>query len=414
MTDHDALVRAVCQHPDDDTPRLVFADYLDDHGEHDRAAFVRAQVELARTPAWEPFAVLCRHRRTDWLTGEPFRHTLPELPPGAGVRWHPRPFHRGFGYRAEVRSVADWDEFGLPLFDRAPVGELHLWQAVPPGDWLGRLRTVHFTANPVEPCRAVRAAAGLADVHFHRADHPGLEFLVNDLLASPPGPTVGGLHFRTGYTGLEELFEALAPAEVRRLSLVNMGLTPALIRAWCNRTGTDGLFELDLTDNYALGSERGWAASLLLLRNGCGFHTLRLANCGVGEDGVKALARVENAPHLRLLDLSRNPLGGRAARAARLLAGWPHLAGLRSLDLSRCRLGDAAVRHLTKATFWPNLVELDLRGNPVSAVGAGYLLKADVPPDLTALLLDPDPLGPKAAGRLRGHFGDRVVFAGLS
>lgn len=42
-----ALVRAVCESPGDDTPRLVFADWLDDHGESDRAEFVRAQVELA-------------------------------------------------------------------------------------------------------------------------------------------------------------------------------------------------------------------------------------------------------------------------------------------------------------------------------------------------------------------------------
>ena len=30
MTEHDALVRAVCTHPDDDTPRLIFADFLEE------------------------------------------------------------------------------------------------------------------------------------------------------------------------------------------------------------------------------------------------------------------------------------------------------------------------------------------------------------------------------------------------
>ena len=48
MTDHAALLRAVFAHPDDDTPRLVFADFLDDHGEARRAAFIRDQIECAR------------------------------------------------------------------------------------------------------------------------------------------------------------------------------------------------------------------------------------------------------------------------------------------------------------------------------------------------------------------------------
>ena len=73
MDDQAALTAAVCDRPDDDTPRLVFADWLDDHGHPDHAAFVRAQVELARTPAWEPFAVLCRRRRPEWSeAGAPF------------------------------------------------------------------------------------------------------------------------------------------------------------------------------------------------------------------------------------------------------------------------------------------------------------------------------------------------------
>lgn len=48
MSDGDALLAAVKATPDDDTPRLVYADWLDDCGEGDRAAFIRVQVELAR------------------------------------------------------------------------------------------------------------------------------------------------------------------------------------------------------------------------------------------------------------------------------------------------------------------------------------------------------------------------------
>lgn len=36
MTDLDALLAAVCDRPDDDTPRLVYADHLDDGAVPDR------------------------------------------------------------------------------------------------------------------------------------------------------------------------------------------------------------------------------------------------------------------------------------------------------------------------------------------------------------------------------------------
>jgi uncharacterized protein (TIGR02996 family) len=46
-----ALVAAIVRDPDEDTPRLVAADFLDENGDAERAAFVRAQVALARLEA---------------------------------------------------------------------------------------------------------------------------------------------------------------------------------------------------------------------------------------------------------------------------------------------------------------------------------------------------------------------------
>ena len=36
--------------PRDDAPRLIYADWLDDHDDPARAAFIRVQCELARMP----------------------------------------------------------------------------------------------------------------------------------------------------------------------------------------------------------------------------------------------------------------------------------------------------------------------------------------------------------------------------
>src|SRR5215470_6533504 len=57
--EHDnAFVLAILEHPEDDTPRLVFADWLDEHDQPERAEFIRLQVRLTAMPEWND-----EHRR---------------------------------------------------------------------------------------------------------------------------------------------------------------------------------------------------------------------------------------------------------------------------------------------------------------------------------------------------------------
>lgn len=59
MTDPTAtagFLEAICAAPEDDTPRLIFADWLADHGDEDRAEFIRVQCRLAdmEEDDWRP------------------------------------------------------------------------------------------------------------------------------------------------------------------------------------------------------------------------------------------------------------------------------------------------------------------------------------------------------------------------
>ena len=51
--EREALWAAVCENPDDDAPRLVFADWLEEHGRTPWATFIRAQVQAARLPDYD-------------------------------------------------------------------------------------------------------------------------------------------------------------------------------------------------------------------------------------------------------------------------------------------------------------------------------------------------------------------------
>jgi uncharacterized protein (TIGR02996 family) len=49
-----ALLAGIAAEPDEDAPRLVYADYLDEHGDHDRAEFIRVQCEAERCRRGDP------------------------------------------------------------------------------------------------------------------------------------------------------------------------------------------------------------------------------------------------------------------------------------------------------------------------------------------------------------------------
>jgi uncharacterized protein (TIGR02996 family) len=44
----DALLAEILANPDDDAPRLIYADWLEEHGDLDRATFIRIQIRQAQ------------------------------------------------------------------------------------------------------------------------------------------------------------------------------------------------------------------------------------------------------------------------------------------------------------------------------------------------------------------------------
>lgn len=48
MTDGEALLAAIRADPDEDTPRLAFADWMEEHGATDTAAYIRSEIAAYR------------------------------------------------------------------------------------------------------------------------------------------------------------------------------------------------------------------------------------------------------------------------------------------------------------------------------------------------------------------------------
>jgi uncharacterized protein (TIGR02996 family) len=79
MTDRDALLRAICEAPDDDAPRLIYADWLDEHGDPRQAEFIRVQIELARAREDDQQTHLLKQREQDlWRELRKWRYAPPD------------------------------------------------------------------------------------------------------------------------------------------------------------------------------------------------------------------------------------------------------------------------------------------------------------------------------------------------
>jgi uncharacterized protein (TIGR02996 family) len=92
MSDAAALLAAIRASPADDAPRLVYADWLDEHGQPQRAEFIRVQCELARADS-----TALRRREAELLSAYHDNFAGPLAAPHLRFRFE-RGFIVGFGH----------------------------------------------------------------------------------------------------------------------------------------------------------------------------------------------------------------------------------------------------------------------------------------------------------------------------
>jgi uncharacterized protein (TIGR02996 family) len=290
MSDRDepTLLRAVIDEPDDDVPRLAYADWLDEHGQPDRAELVRVQLELARLPA-EHLRRAALVLREGELLGEheerwaqPLRRLLwkKEMPrdDSCSARMsRPWLFSRGF-VEAVAISHRTYFRHAKKLFSLAPVrdiwfvfdqdegedvnGKEHARLARSPH--LARLRTLDLSGHIFDFPREGTEKL-LASPHLHRLETLYLRYGYGcddcgfiqrktvELLAS--GQCLPGLRCldltnnEMSDVPAEVLAAATKPVPWRRLSLRGTFMTPAGVELLASAPALRGLEELDLSYN---------------------------------------------------------------------------------------------------------------------------------------------------------------------
>jgi uncharacterized protein (TIGR02996 family) len=352
MTDRDALLSAIVANPDEDTPRLVFADWLDEHGTADdrlRARFIRVQVEMTRLeerhPRWRKLYSEERRLRKD-LT---LRGVLPTAHLQGRVAGRVD-FERGFLASITVyakRFLAEAEAF----FAADPIQTVRF----------ARLSARHGSVPPAELFRSPHLArlraldlshGGLnADALGHMADGPHLAGLrsvtltenpltaegVSRLADSPNLPALATLDFnRNGVRG-EMIATALAARPgFRRIRALNLFMT-----------------EVTLAGVRAV-AESPYAAGLEYFNAG---EPNRRGLLAEGEAVARAVAESPHLKNLVELDLSWRRIGLEGLHS---LGHSPHLKRLRRLGLRYCNLPHAAFKLAAEAPNFRGLYLLEL------------------------------------------------------
>ena len=355
-----AFLRAIVVAGDDPTPRLVFADFLDEDGDPDRAEFIRLQVGFERMDLDDPDREAAERRVFDLLYSHRvhWQNELPELP---GIHW--LQFVGGF-----VESLrADWPEAFVeqigPALNSTPI------------------RTVVLNRFETHHLRDVIAAPEFAQLW--KLDLEGAN--------------------RIGSAGLQALAHAPYMPALRGLNLRRNGIGPAGLRDLSRSPLADSLREvtLDWNELYDDG-----VVALATGRPTPELKVLSLGWCGLGLAGLEALTASANFPALSKLFLPGNPVGASAGAALRA-ANWRRLE---SLYLDGLELGDIGVAELARAEWLAGVKYLYLKDNRITSVGAEALLQSPFLDAIQELVLGDNPIPAATGQRLRERFGTRVIL----
>jgi uncharacterized protein (TIGR02996 family) len=359
-SEEQAFLSRVRDYPDDDGPRLIFADWLDEQGDP-RGEFIRIQCAIARLPHDDPRRAELQQREQALFDSH--QHEWTARLRGIASDWT---YRRGFIESISIDAKAFLTS-SSNLLRQTPIRRVRFIDAgscfvqLVEAPMFGQIPEIDLTHNYLgNGCLNLLARA----TQLTRLESLHLGF--NDI-------TDQGLRLLAGIPHLSTLRE-LYLDDNRQIG------TPG-VRALADSPYLGRLRHLDLSGNNL--SE----TALRVLINGDSLRqldSLTLHNNKIGDAGVESLAHSELLKRMLcrspVLDLSWNNIG---PVGARFLAESPLVEPIETLNLANNVIGDAGLASLAQSPYLHRLKRLLIRENRISDSGVLALAHSRVPESLT-------------------------------
>lgn len=344
-----ALLASAKQQPDDDVPRLVLADWLDERGDP-RGEFVRVQCELTKLPKKDKRRTSLKQREKQLLKDHesawlgPLREVL-ENEHSALTKY--------------MRDAGEDSPTALPWEFRR--GFLRI-----------KINDSSFLSKPIQALAETEVWAWIDELNlFCKNEESTRRAAMSKLLTSICGLTVYGSKFGSG--SAKTIANSPHLSKLTRLELSGQDIGPAGAVALAASPYLTRLTGLDLAHLHFLDangkgiSDKGIAA-LASSSNLAYLSTLILKGNSITHKGATAIASSPHLGKLKQLHLDDNPIGDAGASA---LANSPHLRALIVLTLQMwhcrdCAITDIGAEALATTPGLKNLKVLDLYWNNIS------------------------------------------------
>ena len=340
-----SFLEDIIAHIDDDTPRLVYADWLMENGHDERAEFIRVQIQRARLPEWDPAQVALRLREQELIEAHG-KTWLAQMPKIKGVEW--------LGFRRGIVA-----EVGFSSFASLQAN-------------LGKVRA----AAPLEAVTTYWPSEGDEEKKSRKQPLSELRELTltgrpwdDDVPKMAEWPQLATLHtLEVLGLAVEDLSALLASphlSNLRRLRLSSNGIGNAGVGILTQSPLLLSLEELDLT--------------------GAGYYESYYDDPVINAPGFEMLAQWPGLASVRKLVLTGSDPN--EAGLAALLAS-PHAAGLKELVLRNARIKGAMLPALLRAHPDLRLETLDLHSSKLDLQGMEMIAVAACLSELRHLIID--------------------------
>jgi uncharacterized protein (TIGR02996 family) len=242
MNDRDALLHAIAEHPEEDVPRLMYADWLEENGEPQRADFVRNQVELARLAPADPTGYPLVRKNVRYLNEfvPLWKSQLPQLP---GVTWGD--FNRGLIEEVQVdtnenAAFAATEIFAVPGVHVLRLNRLRHGRPLSKRPELVRLRALRLVAacTPSVFLSDLLASPYLGRLTALELDRTEADDTAATAIADGRFPDLAELYLgtsRVGDGGARALADSPHLPKLRLLDLRNNPITAPAVRGALQR-----------------------------------------------------------------------------------------------------------------------------------------------------------------------------------